>query len=169
MAFVRCLTPDVVEALGADPSFAPAGWQVLRVADETQTEKRTITADQAVERRESKGDALLLLIDTERAGAGMDGIYSASREVDEATLFRARRSDSRATQSLSDIPPQTAATRSRRSERHGDTAERTVCRGGRSSIFSAGSRPVTGHRERICICSDCGPFWIPRMPARRMI
>ena len=88
MAFVRCLTPDMIEALGADSSFAPTGWQVLRVADETRTETRTITADQAVERRESKGDALLLLIDTERAGAGMDGIYSASREVDEATLFR---------------------------------------------------------------------------------
>ena len=88
MAFLRCLTPDVIAALGADPSFAPTGWQVLRVADQTQTEKRTITADQAVERRESKGDASLLLIDTERAGAGMDGIYSASREVDEATLFR---------------------------------------------------------------------------------
>ncbi len=91
MAFVRCLTPDVIEALGADPSFAPDGWQVLRVADQTQTEKRTITADQAVERRESKDNALLLLIDTERAGAGMDGIYSASREVDEATLFREAR------------------------------------------------------------------------------
>ena len=78
----------MIEALGADPSFAPSDWQVLRVTDETRTEQRTITADQAVERRESKGDALLLLIDTERAGAGMDGIYSASREVDEATLFR---------------------------------------------------------------------------------
>ena len=88
MAFVRCLTPDMIEALGADSSFAPTGWQVLRVADETRTEERTITADQAVERRESKGDASLLLIDTDRAGAGMDGIYSASREVDEATLFR---------------------------------------------------------------------------------
>ena len=30
----------------------------------------------------------LLLVDTGRAGAGMDGIYSAAREVDEATLFR---------------------------------------------------------------------------------
>lgn len=88
MAFVRCLTPDVIKALGAEPSFAPSGWRVLRVADETQTEQRTITADEAVELRESKGDALLLLIDTERAGAGMDGIYSASREVDEGTLFR---------------------------------------------------------------------------------
>ncbi|MEK7218440.1 MAG: hypothetical protein AAB728_03155, partial [Patescibacteria group bacterium] len=34
-----------------------------------------------------KGDAALLLVDTARAGAGMDGIYSASRKVDEASLF----------------------------------------------------------------------------------
>ena len=88
MAFVRCLTPDVIEALGADATFAPAGWQVLRVADKEQAEKRTITADRAVEIRETKGNAVLLLVDTERAGAGMDGIYSAVREVDEATLFQ---------------------------------------------------------------------------------
>ena len=88
MAFVRCLTPDVIEALGSDTSFAPDGWSVLRVADETRIKTRTITADQAVERRESKDDALLLLVDTERSGAGMDGIYSAAREVDEAALFR---------------------------------------------------------------------------------
>ena len=41
---------------------------------------RTITADRAVEMREDKGDATLLLVDTDRAGAGMDGIYSASRK-----------------------------------------------------------------------------------------
>ena len=83
MAFVRCLTPNVIEALGTDISFAPDGWQVLRVADETHAEKRTISADQAVEIRESKIDATLLLVDTERVGAGMDGIYSAAREVNE--------------------------------------------------------------------------------------
>ena len=33
MAFVRCLTPDVVAALAADATFAPEGWRVLRVAD----------------------------------------------------------------------------------------------------------------------------------------
>ena len=88
MAFVRCLTPDVIEALGADNSFAPAGWQILRVADEDNAEERTVTADQAVETREAKGEAVLLLVDTELAGAGMDGIYSAAREVDEAALFQ---------------------------------------------------------------------------------
>ena len=47
-----------------------------------------ITADQAVELRESKGKATFLLIDAHSAGAGMDGIYSAAREIDEKTLFK---------------------------------------------------------------------------------
>ena len=87
MAFVRCLTPNVVEALADDVSFAPTGWQVKRVADEEHAGSRTVTADRAVEIREAKDDAVLLLIDTARAGAGIDGIYSAARDVDEATLF----------------------------------------------------------------------------------
>ncbi len=86
IAFARCLTPDVVHGLAKDASFAPQGWQVLRVA-ESDKEARTVTADRAVEIRETKGDAVLLLVDTARAGAGMDGIYSAAREVDEASLF----------------------------------------------------------------------------------
>ena len=88
MAFVRCLTPDVVAELAIDGSFAPAGWQIRRVADEECDDERTLTADQAVEMREEKGEAVLLLVDTDRAGAGMDGIYSAAQEVDEAGLFR---------------------------------------------------------------------------------
>ena len=88
MAFVRCLTPDQVKALGGDLSFAPTGWQVLRVAGRAVSSNRTITADQAVELRENKGMAVLLVVDTESAGAGMDGIYSAAREVREGTLFR---------------------------------------------------------------------------------
>ena len=87
MAFVRCLTPDVVHDLAKDASFAPQGWQVLCVADSDNTEARTITADRAVEIRETKEDATILLVDTARAGAGMDGLYSAAREVDEASLF----------------------------------------------------------------------------------
>ena len=88
MAFVRCLSSDVVETLGGDTSFAPRDWRVHRVAEESCPETRTITADEAVEMRETKGAAVLLLVDTECAGAGMDGIYSAAREVDEASLFR---------------------------------------------------------------------------------
>ena len=91
MAFVRCLTPDVVAELAAADSFAPLGWQVFRVADADDVPLRTITADGAVEKREIKGEAVLLLVDTDRAGAGMDGIYSASQEVDEADLFEEAR------------------------------------------------------------------------------
>ena len=91
IAFARCLTPDVVEGLAADDSFAPDVWRVLRVADPDGPAARTVSADQAVELREAKGDALLLLVDTEHAGAGMDGIYSAAREVDEASLFKEAR------------------------------------------------------------------------------
>lgn len=87
MAFVRCLTPDVVQALAGDRSFAPRNWQVWRVADANDEGMRTITADRAVEMREAKTDAVLLLVDTQRAGAGMDGIYSAAREVDDPSLF----------------------------------------------------------------------------------
>ena len=88
MAFVRCLTPDVVERLAEDANFSLQDWQIRRVADSDNAETRTITADRAVEVRETKGEATLLLVDTDRAGAGMDGIYSASREVDEAGLFK---------------------------------------------------------------------------------
>lgn len=87
VAFVRCLAPEVVETLAGDSSFAPRDWQVRRVADRDHSQSRTITADRAVELREMKADAVLLLVDTVRAGAGMDGIYSAAREVDEETLF----------------------------------------------------------------------------------
>ena len=88
MTFARCLAPNVVKALSVDSTFAPTGWLIRRVADANNVALRTITADWAVEMREAKGKAMLLLVDTELAGAGMDGIYSASREVDEASLFR---------------------------------------------------------------------------------
>jgi DNA polymerase III delta prime subunit len=86
MAFARCLSPQVVEHLATDERFSPTGWQVFRVADADHDE-RTITADQAVELREAKGDPVLLLVDTANAGAGMDGIYSAAQEVQEGQLF----------------------------------------------------------------------------------
>src|SRR5688572_33391757 len=83
VAFVRCLPPHVVDALARDASFAPDDWLVRRVADETDAGRRTITADEAVELRESKDQPVLLLVDVALAGAGMDGIYSAARELYE--------------------------------------------------------------------------------------
>jgi len=95
MAFVRYLTPNIVEILAKTHSFAPKGWQVWRVADSDCTESRTITADRAVELREDKKDAVLLLVDTIKAGAGMDGIYSAAREVDEGSFYKEALSQAR--------------------------------------------------------------------------
>ena len=88
MAFVRCLTPRMVSEFVSDCSRPAGGWEIRRVANSDDEETRTITADRAVEMREMKAQAKLLLIDTELAGAGMDGIYSATREVDEENLFR---------------------------------------------------------------------------------
>ena len=87
VAFVRCLAPEVMHALAKDTSFAPDGWDVRCVSDSDNEQTRTITADRAVEIREAKGHATLLLVDTEKAGAGMDGIYSATHEVNEKNLF----------------------------------------------------------------------------------
>lgn len=88
MAFVRCLPPDVVVELAKDRAFAPPGWTVRRVAGERNEPLRTITADEAVELRESKAEPVLLLVDVASAGAGMDGIYSAARELHERELFK---------------------------------------------------------------------------------
>ena len=88
MAFARCLDPEAMRVLAGDVSFAPEGWDVRCVADADDESMRTVTADRAVEIRETKENATVVLVDTERAGAGMDGIYSAAREVDEADLFK---------------------------------------------------------------------------------
>lgn len=87
MAFVRCLSPDVARGLAADPRFALTGWQVAAVVEKKDTEQRWITADEAVEWREDKAEPALLLVDATAAGAGMDGIYSAAREIGESDLF----------------------------------------------------------------------------------
>lgn len=89
VAYVRCLHADIALALAADPQFAPDAWKIAAVTDQADTASRRITADQAVEWREDKADPLLLLVDRDTAGAGMDGIYSAAREVTEEALFGA--------------------------------------------------------------------------------
>ncbi|MGJ5043081.1 ATP-binding protein [Bradyrhizobium sp. HKCCYLRH1062] len=85
VAFLRCLTSDQVDVLADSDAFHVPGWTINAVIDVTGP--RRITADQAVEQREDKGDAALLIIDPLRAGAGLDGIYSAGREIGEAELF----------------------------------------------------------------------------------
>lgn len=86
-AFARCLSPDLAHDLAGNSSFNVDQWKVFCVAGENNPVEQIITADRAVEMRETKKDAILLLVDTEESGAGMDGIYSAAREVKEADLF----------------------------------------------------------------------------------
>jgi DNA phosphorothioation-dependent restriction protein DptH len=87
MAFVRCLPPEAVSALAAESLFDLAPWKVAAVTDHIDMPNRQITADVAVEWREDKSDPVLLLVDMDKAGAGMDGIYSAAREISESVLF----------------------------------------------------------------------------------
>jgi hypothetical protein len=87
VAFLRCLPSELVDALIDAPDFVIPGWRLRAVVDKAAA--RRITADQAVEQREDKADPALFLIDPLRAGAGLDGIYSASREIGEAELFGA--------------------------------------------------------------------------------
>jgi DNA phosphorothioation-dependent restriction protein DptH len=87
MAFIRCLPGDVARELTADGRFSVPGWQVAIVTSASTEATRSISADRAVEWREDKAEAVLLLVDTANAGAGMDGIYSAAREIVEAELF----------------------------------------------------------------------------------
>ena len=87
MAYVRCLPPDIVRTLAQDSRFKITGWQIAAVVELEHIDQRLITADRAVEWREDKQDATLLLVDAAVAGAGMDGIYSAAREINERELF----------------------------------------------------------------------------------
>lgn len=89
IAFARCFTREIMEMLCKDTSFSIPGWKIFGVVDGNSADhsKRLIRADQAVEMREEKRDAILLLVDVDSAGAGMDGIYSAAREVSETELF----------------------------------------------------------------------------------
>ena len=124
MAFVRCLEPEVARGLAGEKSFAPKGWRVRRVAGADDSGARTIAADRAVEIRESKGEPCLLLVDGERAGAGMDGIYSAAREIDEKSLF-----DKAAKQAAGEITRRT----SREFRGYAEQAVRVARRHGRVS------------------------------------
>jgi DNA phosphorothioation-dependent restriction protein DptH len=64
----------LIATLVSHPVFRVPGWQVFAVTGESQNAAKTITADEAVEIREDKGPATLLIVDVSTAGAGMDGI-----------------------------------------------------------------------------------------------
>lgn len=86
LAFTRAFSRDDIQQILAADVRTVSVWQVVAVG--AASTDGWITADQAVELRESKGAATFLLIDAHGAGAGMDGIYSAAREIDEKTLFK---------------------------------------------------------------------------------
>ena len=167
MAFVRCLTPDIVAALAEDMRFVPSGWRVYRVTDIDNDRARAITADRAVEMGETKGDAALLLVDTVRAGAGMDGIYSATEEVHEGSLFR---------EALRLAAHEVTVRVSRRSRdyaeraiRRGATAAASAFRSGRSLIFLFGLRQIRSIPASFFTSSGSGPSrnWRNRMRMSR--
>lgn len=83
MAFASFLPSDVAKQLPTAPGFSVPGWEVYCVTDRRDAGKRWITADQAVQDREGKKGAILLLIDTSVPATGMDGIFSSAREVVE--------------------------------------------------------------------------------------
>src|SRR5262245_2914019 len=87
MAYIRCLPVAVMRELSESDNFKIKGWTIYLVAGSSQTGKRIITADRAVDLRESKRESILLMVDSNGAGAGMDGIYGATREVREHELL----------------------------------------------------------------------------------
>ncbi|KOR30061.1 hypothetical protein TI04_07105 [Achromatium sp. WMS2] len=87
MAFIRCLPPSVSQSLAATPEFQIPDWEIAVVMDHADSQARAISTDQAVALREDKAKAILLLIEPQQTGSGMDGIYSAAREIAETELF----------------------------------------------------------------------------------
>ena len=85
MAYIRCLESAVVRTLLEAPRLRVPGWEVYGVSSENSD--GFIAADRAVELRENRTGNTLLLVDSDKAGPGMDGVFSAAREVRERELF----------------------------------------------------------------------------------
>lgn len=86
LAYIRCLDSEIVEAL-ISSGFKVAGWRVLAVGAPHAASGQVISADEAVDIRERKEVPTLLLVIPNQCGAGMDGIYSAAREISEKDLL----------------------------------------------------------------------------------
>lgn len=85
MAFTRALSSADIDQILEENRNSTGGWCLVAVG--ASNAAGWIKSDAAVEIRENKGPATFLLVDAHTAGAGMDGVYSASREIDEETLF----------------------------------------------------------------------------------
>src|SRR5262245_38408381 len=88
ISFLRCIPVELIAPLVAHPTFRVPGWRAYAVASASNAAAHIITADEAVEIRENKGPATMLIVDVTTAGAGMDGIYSAAKEISERELFK---------------------------------------------------------------------------------
>ncbi|CAK0764334.1 DNA phosphorothioation-dependent restriction protein DptH [Gammaproteobacteria bacterium] len=87
MVYVQFLPTEIIEDLIRDSRFEIDGWKIALVSAREDILRRLITADRAVDWRESKGPASLLLIDSTADIPGIDGIKSAAREISETDLF----------------------------------------------------------------------------------
>jgi len=85
VAYTRAFSRDDIQQILIDRQSV-GEWQVFAVG--TTTGEGWIKADQSVELREGKGKPLFFLIDAQYAGAGLAGIDSAGREIDEKSLFK---------------------------------------------------------------------------------
>jgi DNA phosphorothioation-dependent restriction protein DptH len=86
LAFARFFALEEISGLLSESAGEFAGWRVLGVGDPARG-AGWIGGDRAVEIREDKRQAALLLVDAAHAGAGMDGIYNAAGELIEDVVF----------------------------------------------------------------------------------
>jgi DNA phosphorothioation-dependent restriction protein DptH len=93
VAYTRCLSNDEINSILENVVDQLNGWQILGVG--IGEDVRWISGDKAVEIREDKGNACFLLVLPSAAGAGMDGIYNASREISERDIFEHAVKDAR--------------------------------------------------------------------------
>lgn len=85
VAYARFLSGGVIRTLLAHPNFDVPHWAVYGVGQGDSPS--WIRGERAVELREEKQRPLLLLVDESQPDAGMDGIFSAGRELDEKLFF----------------------------------------------------------------------------------
>jgi hypothetical protein len=85
LVYIRCFERAEITNLLAATHGRLGLWNIQGVGEEPGA--GWITGDRAVEIREDKGEATLLLVDAARAGAGMDGIYNAARPLGEDAVF----------------------------------------------------------------------------------
>lgn len=85
VAYARFLSTGVIRTLLAHRDFEVLHWAVYGVGHGDSPS--WIRGERAVELREEKKKPLLLLVDESQPDAGMDGIFSAGRELDEKLFF----------------------------------------------------------------------------------